>query len=101
MSFRYELLLINKNCNKVIEAGYEAESVAQALFHVLQKDRKLCGCMLMIYCRRPKSKDLKYMGIYDGGSGRSMNGEICLNILSLANGEEYHLTNDGFRRCLI
>lgn len=101
MSFRYELLLINKNCNKVIEAGYEAESVAQALFHVLDKDRRLCGCMLLVYCRRPLSGDLKYMGIYDGGSGIGVNGEIYLNILSLANGEKYHLTDGGFRRCLI
>lgn len=100
MPFRYELFIVIRDTRSFIETTQEAGSVREALFKVLMKDKKLCSRMLLIYCRRQHSKDLKYMGLYDGGSGRNRNGETLLNILSLANRDEYHLTDDGFKRCL-
>lgn len=52
---------------------------------------------MFIYARRPVSKDLQYMGVYDGASGRSgKGGTIISNILELADGREFRYTPEEF-----
>lgn len=99
MAFRYELFILSMESRRFIKAEEETGSVAEAMFNVLMRDTKLCSRMLQIYCKHPHSKNLKYMGLYDGGSGRGFKGEVVQNILTLANGEEYHLTDEGFKKC--
>ena len=86
-TFKYELLILDPSLHKYIEATEETETFIQAVFSVLMKNKKLCGKMLTIYCRKPKSGDLQYMGKFDGMSS---------NIINLSNGLEYYLTDDGF-----
>ena len=78
----------------------EVGSFVEAFHGFLIKDRKLWDRMLIVYCRHQKTQNLKYMGTYDGGSGRSIGGESYRNVISLSNGEFYHLTDEGFKRCL-
>lgn len=95
-TFRYELVILDPSLHRYIEAVEDTESFIQAVFNVLMKDKKLCGKMLTIYCRKPKSGNLQYMARYDGQSSRSSGGESYSHIIELANGMQYYLTDERF-----
>lgn len=100
MGYSYDLVVLDKAGRKYMEETREAGSFVEAFHGFLMKDRRLWDRMLIVYCKHKRSKDLKYMAMYDGGSGRSIGGESYRNILALSNGEFFHLTDDGFKRCL-
>lgn len=95
-TFRYELVILDPSLHRYIEAVEETETFIKALFNVLMKDRKLCSKILIIYCRKPKSGDLQYMGKFDGLSSRGTGDISYSHIVKLANGLEYYLTDYGF-----
>lgn len=95
-TFKYELVILDPSLHKYIEATEETETFIQAVFSVLMKNKKLCSKMLTIYCRKPKSGDLQYMGKFDGMSSRGTGDISYSHIINLSNGLEYYLTDDGF-----
>lgn len=95
-TFKYELVILDPSLHKYIDATEETESFTQAFHNVLMKDKKLCSKMLTIYCRKPKSGDLQYMGRFDGLSSRGTGDISYSHIIKLSNGFEYYLTDDGF-----
>lgn len=100
MLFRYEIIILDQKMHRYIETADNAESFVKALSRVFQMNMSLADRILAIYCRKPRSGDFQYMGSFDGISSISSGNATCCRILRLANGMDYYLTEEGFRRYL-
>lgn len=98
MIYRYELLLMDNAIHRYYDYSDMADSLAKAVFDFLLANMKLLKRTLTIYCRKPGSGDLQYMGRFDGPGGRGGATTCHRHILLLANGYEYYLSDDGFIR---
>ena len=100
MAYRYEIIILDRALCRFTEAKETADSFVEAMSRIFLSDTRLCPRILNIYCRKPVSGDLQLMGRYDGLMAVSSGGEAHSHILSLSNGMDYYLTDDGFRRKL-
>ena len=100
MAYRYEIIILDPKKHSYIEAADSSDSFVDALSRMFMRNLQLCNRILSIYCRRPRSGDFQYMGSFDGISSISSGNAACCRILRLANGMDYYLTEEGFRRYL-
>ena len=100
MAYRYEIIILDPKKHSYIEAADSSDSFVDALSRMFMRNLQLCDRILSIYCRRPRSGDFQYMGSFDGISSISSGNAACCRILRLANGMDYYLTEEGFRRYL-
>ena len=101
MAYNYEFVILSDSDHRFIETSLESESVVDAFHSFLKSNSKLIGSALTIYCRRPRSGDLQFMGTYDGMETIILDGIQKSRILKLANGSTYELETEGFRKFLI
>ncbi len=101
MAYRYEIIILDPKKHSYIEAADSSDSFVDALSRMFMRNLQLCNRILSIYCRRPRSGDFQYMGTFDGITCISKGGsDFSKRILRLANGMDYCLTDEGFRRCM-
>ena len=101
MAFRYEIIILDRKMHRYIETADSAESFVDAISRVFMMNLHLADRILTIYCRKPRSGDFQYMGSFDGISSISSGGNaVSCRILRLANGMNYYLTDEGFRKHL-
>lgn len=94
--YEYNLVVLNLKEKKFIEMSLRADSFRKAFASFLKVYENLIHVPMRIYCMRPKSEDLKYMGYYSGDSGIGTGGEIFTHILNTAEGRSYRLSEEGF-----
>lgn len=94
--YEYNLIILNLKEKKYIERSYKAESFRKAFGNFLRQESSLIHVPLRVYCRRPKSDDLKFMASYSGDSGIGRGGEIFTHILDTSDGNSYRFSEEGF-----
>lgn len=96
--FRYDIMMLDRATSRFVTRTAEADSFARAVSLLFEKDRRLASRDLIFYCRKPRSRDLQYMGEYDPKISVSDSGESIGHLLLLSNGDSYEYTDDGFRK---
>lgn len=96
MGYNYKLIVLNKKSVRYIDDEILADSFREAVFLFLKQREELIDSVLVVYCKRPKTEGLKYMGTYDGFSSISNGYSSVSHILYTSDGREYTYTKDGF-----
>ena len=93
--FDYDMVALMRSNSRYIRKKITSESFRGAFYEMLKDDKSLLGAVMDIYCRK-RSGDFQFMGVYDGLSTTSQNGEYKSHVLRTADGNEYMLSDDGF-----